>query len=492
MPAPRRLPALCALALLVLPAPARAAELVVSLVPAATRADAAGLAAAAGGRLVDSLPGLHAYLLDVPARARLLRASPLVRSVEENGSLGLADGGTDPFLALQWSLARIGAPEAWAGGLGDPAVVIAVVDTGIDYAHVDLAGKVILGRDVANGDDDPVDPHGHGTAVAGIAAASAGNGLGIAGVCAACTLMAVKVVRDGATEATKFDSAQGIVWAADHGADVINFSLSGPTDSQLQRDAVAYALAREVVVAAAAGNDGDAELQYPAAYEGVVAVAASTERDRLATFSSRGDWVDLAAPGTSLLTTAAGAYARVTGTSFAAPVVAGAAGLILSRLPGIGPEAVRAALVAGTRPLADERDLRRLDLAYALRRALDPGAPLEPDPPLTLTIAGFAISPGSWFVAGYDPPRPGRVFAAGARVVRDDTGEIVPSGRVSCRARVGARRLRVAGASFSDGVALCAWRVPAGAAGKRVRGSVEAAFRDAAVRREFTAPIGAD
>ena len=379
----------------------------VSLAPGATRGDATLIAAAAGGRVVDAIPELGAYLIETPARAAALRAGPLVRSVERNGLLELAGVDDDPFLALQWSLGRIGAAEAWAGGTGDPAVVIAVIDTGIDYAHPDLAGKVILGPDVANGDADPIDPHGHGTAVAGIAAARAGNGLGIAGVCPDCTLMAIKVVRDGSTEATKFDTAQGIVWAADNGADVINLSLSGPADSPLQRDAVAYAAARGVVLVAAAGNDGDAKLQYPAAYEDVIAVAASTDRDRLASFSTRGDWVDLAAPGTRLLATAAGAYARVSGTSFSAPIVAGAAGLLLSRLPGLGPEAAREALVTGTRPLADE-GLRRIDLPYALRRMLDPDAPLEPDPPLTLTIARFAVSPASWFVAGFDPPRAGR------------------------------------------------------------------------------------
>ena len=326
MPAPRLLVAFCALALAGLPGPARATELVVSLEPGATRGDATRLAAAAGGRVVDAIPELGAYLVAVPGRAVALRGSALVRSVERNGRLGLAGVADDPFLSLQWSLARIGAEQAWAGGTGDAAVVIAIVDTGIDYTHPDLAGKVILGPDLANGDDDPIDPHGHGTAVAGIAAARAGDGLGIAGVCPGCTLMAVKVVRDGGTEATKFDSAQGIVWAADHGADVINLSLSGPTDSPLQRDAVAYAAGKGVVLVAAAGNDGNDALQYPAAYEDVLAVAASTDRDRLASFSSRGEWVDLAAPGTSILSAAAGAYARVWGTSFAAPIVAGAAG----------------------------------------------------------------------------------------------------------------------------------------------------------------------
>ena len=490
MPAPRLLVAFCALALAGLPGPARATELVVSLEPGATRGDATRLAAAAGGRVVDAIPELGAYLVAVPGRAVALRGSALVRSVERNGRLGLAGVADDPFLSLQWSLARIGAEQAWAGGTGDAAVVIAIVDTGIDYTHPDLAGKVILGPDLANGDDDPIDPHGHGTAVAGIAAARAGDGLGIAGVCPGCTLMAVKVVRDGGTEATKFDSAQGIVWAADHGADVINLSLSGPTDSPLQRDAVAYAAGKGVVLVAAAGNDGNDALQYPAAYEDVLAVAASTDRDRLASFSSRGEWVDLAAPGTSILSAAAGAYARVWGTSFAAPIVAGAAGLVLSLRPGTTAAAVRAALVTGTRPLADEK-LRRLDLAYALRRALDPGAPLEPDPPLTLTIARFAISPGSWFVAGFDPPEPGRVFAAGARVVRDDTGEIVESGRVSCRARIGTRPLRIVRAAFTGGVALCAWRVPAGAAGKRVSGTGEASFRDAWAVRAFATRVAA-
>src|SRR3990170_879710 len=192
-----------------------------------------------------------------------------------------------------------------------------------------------------------MDTYGHGTHVAGIAAATAGNGVGVAGVCPRCTILAVKVFADGSGSTSDFTVAQGIVWAVDHGANVVNLSLGGPGSSAVAQAAVDYAWSRGVVVVAAAGNSGSSTLSYPAAYPNAIAVSATNSSDGLAGFSSYGSWVDLSAPDQGILSTVPGGdYASWSGTSMATPVVAGAAGLAFSA--GLGSAAaVRTALEAG-------------------------------------------------------------------------------------------------------------------------------------------------
>jgi thermitase len=493
MPAPRRLAALAATAVLAaLAAPAQAAELSVSLAPGSTRADAERAAAALHGRVVGAIPQLFAYLIEVPSRANprvasaVLARLPAVRSAQPNRADRIDRSVDDGFRSLQWYLTQLHADEAWDLSFGAEDVVIAIIDTGIDYHHVDLQGKVILGADVSDGDDDPVDENGHGTQVAGIAAALTDNGQGVAGVCPLCMLMAVKVVHGGGGEITKFDSAQGIVWAADHGADVINISSGSANSDPVQRDAVAYAIEKGVIVVAAAGNTSSDVIQYPASYDGVVAVAGSTEKNRLWSGSAFGSWVDVAAPGEGLLTTSGQAYSRVTGTSFAAPVVSGAAGLALSAAKGVTPADVVDALLTGTLPLADTT-MRRIDLPRVLRRAL--GGPIEPDPPLGLEIEPFALSPDAWFVAGYPAATAGELFAAGGRVHRTDTGDAVKTGSISCLARIGSRRLVVELARFAKGLARCVWQIPPGTGGKTLRGTLTVGYKDGTAAESFSVKV---
>ncbi len=361
-------------------------DLVLRLDPAASGARAAALADLVGGEVVGSLPQLGAYLIDLPDGSGPL--SPLldllgrqagVRGAALPRELRLLD---DPLQASQWHLSTISAPAGWAVTQGSSGVSIAIVDTGIDYTHPDLAGKVTLGPDFGSGDSDPLDTDGHGTHVAGIAAAILGNGAGGAGVCPACQLMAIKVFPDGSGSALDFDVAQGIIWAADNGADVINLSLGGPGASTTLRDAVDYAWSHGVVVVAAAGNSGDGTTSYPAAYPNAIAVAATTSSDTRASFSTYGSWVDIAAPGVAILSTIpGGGYASWSGTSMATPVVAGAAGLAFAGLSGATNTSVRSALEAAVVDLgAAGRDVYfgagRVDLSKLFPTAPAPGGTL--------------------------------------------------------------------------------------------------------------------
>jgi thermitase len=476
---------------LALAGPASASKLSVSLEPGGTRADADRLAASLGGRVVDAIPQLRAYLIEMPARVRAhaalreLAADPLVRSARPNARDELDWDIDDTYRHLLPHLSELGAFEAWDTTRGDPEVVIGIVDSGVLLDHPDLAGRVVPGRDVADGDDDPTDTVGHGTLVAGIAGAAANNATGVAGICPACTLLVVKALRDNQTSLTKFESAQGIVWAVDHGADVLNLSFGGETDDPVQAAAVEYAIARGVVVVASAGNRSAEAPQFPAAYDGVVAVAATDDPYRLWEGSSFGPWVDLAAPGVRIFSTLHdGTYTYGTGTSFAAPMVAAAAGLALAAAPGAPAAQVVDALVTGTVPLVNT-PIRKLNLPRTLRRAL--GGPIEPDPPPPLLFDPFAVSPGAWFLDDWRPPAAGEPFAAGARVRRDDTDEFVEAGQVTCRARVGRRTLRVVEASFTGGFAICVWHIPAkGTARKQVKGTVIAEALGGKVEQTFS------
>jgi subtilisin family serine protease len=465
---------------------ASAARVSVTLEEGAAPAVAGRLAADLGGRVVDAIPQLDAYLLDVPEARRALADETAVRSWQPARDNVLDWEFDDTYRHLLTHLTEIGAPEAWDVTRGDPDVVIAIVDTGVQLDHPDLVGRVVPGADVAEGDDDPSDTIGHGTLVAGLAGAAANNGIGIAGVCPSCMLLAVKAAKDGATSLSKFDSAQGIVWAADHGADVISLSFGSPFADEVEAQAVAYAQSKGALVVAAAGNRANDELHFPAAYEGVVAVAATEDPYRLWARSTFGSWVDVAAPGYRLLSTYASQYIVVTGTSFAAPIAAAAAGLALSAAPGLSAAAAADAVITGSLPLVDTT-IRRVHLPRALRRAL--GGPIEPDPPPPLAFIPFSLSPNAFFVDDWGAPTAGRSFAAGARVFRIDSDVLVEQAAVTCSARVGRTRLPLQSATFQEGTAICVWRVPMRFARKTLRGRLVVDALGSRVLERFEARI---
>jgi thermitase len=257
----------------------------------------------------------------------------------------------DDYYGRQWAIPKTMVPRAWEVTSGETGVVIAVLDTGIDKEHEDLVGKVIA---EVNFTDSPTaaDVYGHGTHVAGIIAAAANNGVGIAGVAYDCCLMNVKVADD---YGMFYNSvvAKGVRWAVEHGANVINISLFDTEPSRNLEEAIDYAWSRGVVVVAASGNCIGTKVAYPAYYSNCLAVAATDSNDCLASWSSCGDWVDLAAPGVDIYSTLPGdQYGSKSGTSMAAAHVSGLAGLLFAlgsdkNSDGFINDEVRAAIEGG-------------------------------------------------------------------------------------------------------------------------------------------------
>jgi subtilisin family serine protease len=305
-----------------------------------------------------------------------LTAEPEVEVVEPNRVRSASRVPNDTsYPSQQPYLTRIGAPTAWDVANTGAATVVAVLDTGVDRDHPDLAPNLVAGRDIVNADTDPTDDNGHGTAVAGVVGAATGNGAGIAGVAWNAKVMPVKVL---GADGTGFDAdiASGITWATDNGADIINLSLGGPGSSTVLEQAVDYALAQDVLVVAAAGNEASDEPSFPAAIPGVVAVTATDAQGRFAWFSNHGPWVTLAAPGINVVTTTSApgpamATGQRTGTSFSSPIVAGVAALLRERHPGwawdkVAYELVRTARDAGPAGVDDAYGFGLVDAAAAL------------------------------------------------------------------------------------------------------------------------------
>ncbi|GAA3337000.1 hypothetical protein GCM10020358_11680 [Amorphoplanes nipponensis] len=298
-----------------------------------------------------------AVTVDVPAgqvaeAAEALRADPAVAYVERDRIARIAAvTPDDPFFRHQWGIGKAGVATAWQTTRGSAATVVAVVDTGVTVLP-DLAGRVLPGRDFVNKDANAADDQGHGTMTAGVIAARGDNGIGIAGICWTCQILPVKVL--GAKGSGSYsDIAQGIRWAADQGADIINLSLGGADDSQLLRDAVAYASGKGALVVAAAGNDGSSAPHYPAAIPAVLAVGASTVTDSRYSWSNYGrSWVDIAAPGCNPAQGRDGAVAMFCGTSSATPFVSGVAALLASTAPTPTAAVLRTALTTSAHGIA--------------------------------------------------------------------------------------------------------------------------------------------
>lgn len=237
----------------------------------------------------------------------------------------------DPYFSQQWGPQKIQAPAAWAFSTSSPNVKIAVLDTGIDLNHQDLFGKVLTSVNYSSSSTTS-DVYGHGTHVSGSATAITNNNIGIAGVGGSSPLINVKVLDDSGS-GTWDGVASGIVWAADNGANIINMSLGSTSATSAVESAVNYAWGKGVLIAAAAGNNGNTTPFYPAYYANSIAVAATDSNDQLASFSNRGDWVDVAAPGVNILSSLPGnQYASWNGTSMATPHVSGLAALLWTKV----------------------------------------------------------------------------------------------------------------------------------------------------------------
>jgi subtilisin family serine protease len=287
----------------------------------------------------------------------------------------------DPQYPQQWGLAKINCPDAWDRTTGDPSIVVAIVDSGVDLDHPELQSLLVAGQDLVDLgpnpsappgwvfegdfmgiDNDPQDEVGHGTHVAGTVACTSNDSRGVAGVTWNCRLQPVRVLararRLSDNRISGFgsaaDIAAGIRWAADHGARIINLSLGGPTDTTVERNAVAYAVGKGVLVVAAMGNENSNAPSYPAAYPDVVAVGAVQATNQRAPFSNMGPHIDVAAPGVNIWSTYwDNTYAQLNGTSMASPHVAGVAALILSCNANLPATQVAQILRDTAQPLRD-------------------------------------------------------------------------------------------------------------------------------------------
>ncbi len=283
------------------------------------------------------------------ATMEALRKSTLVLDVEPNYPIEALDTTpNDPAFPEQYALAAIHAVQGWSTENGSRNIRIAILDTGVDLNHPDLSDQLLPGYDIYNFDADPQDDHGHGTAVAGIAAATTNNGIGMAGVGWQVQIMPVKVLGSSGS-GTYGDVAAGIMWAASQGAQVINMSLGGASPSFTLEFAVNYAASKGILLVAASGNNGNEGVLYPARYPQVIAVGATDQANKRASFSTFGPEVDVAAPGVQVYTTAlGGGYAKRSGTSFSSPHVSGLAGLLFSMPGQVTAGQVRAAIESGT------------------------------------------------------------------------------------------------------------------------------------------------
>jgi len=300
-------------------------------------------------KVVDQIPQIKATVVKVPIQNLKMffeesRALASYRYIEPDMVTRISGVPNDPRWTDQWGPARIHALEAWSYESGNKSeILVAVIDTGIDYNHPDLVNQyVALGYDWQNGDNDPMDDHDHGTHCAGIITATINNSIGIAGV-ADVSVMTEKVF-DQYGWGEIDDAAQAIIHATDVGADILSNSYGFPFSSTTLEDAVAYAASKDVVIVVAAGNDGSVVNNYPAVYPETISVSALDKTDTLAYFSTYGPTIELTAPGVDVLSTIrveSDSYGYMSGTSMACPHVAGVAALLRSAHPDWSAEQVR-------------------------------------------------------------------------------------------------------------------------------------------------------
>lgn len=290
--------------------------------------------------VVDLPPGLS----EEEAVARLSRR-PELKFAELDRKVTTAMAVNDPYIGSAWHIGKIGAPAAWDSTLGS-GVTIAVLDTGVNVAHPDLKDRIVPGYNVYNSNTDTSDLCGHGTAVAGAAAASTNNALGVAGVAGAARIMPVRIAykdASGACPAYFSTIASGITWAADNGARIANVSYVGIAGSSAVKSAARYMKGKGGLVFISAGNNNIDENVVPDT--AFIIVSSTDSYDRKSSFSSWGSFVSLAAPGTGIWTTNnALGYSSWNGTSFASPVGAGVAALMMAARPDLNADQIESLL----------------------------------------------------------------------------------------------------------------------------------------------------
>jgi len=350
-----------------------------------------------------------------------------ILSFGPNFILKLESTPNDPGFSQQWDMKKISMPDAWDIAKGSKSVRVAVIDTGIDYSHQDMAGRnIIKGPDYADCyqydpndatkcihkkplDKDPIDHAGHGTHVAGTIAAVTNNKVGISGINWNVTLIAIKTIEDKETSIQHIE--EGIANAIDQHANVINLSLTAPApcnDPLVQNYQwfVKKAVDLGIVVVSAAGNEGqDVKFETPPSCSGVIVVGATDQNDKRAVWSSPqdssnyGSRVDISAPGTGILSSVPGGYSYKNGTSMAAPHVTGAVALLLSQNGKLTPSKIKDCLVKGADSIQTDKPIgKRLNVLNALKICKGEKIPQQPKAATITNAAGNAEIRGVVFV----------------------------------------------------------------------------------------------
>lgn len=330
-----------------------------------------------GGKRVGEIGPINVHIVQLPAQANAEAAANALASnkhfkfVEPDRIVGQAATTNDPSLASQWQLAKVNAPAAWDTSTGSN-VTIAIIDTGVDGTHPDLAAQMVPGWNFYDNNADASDAHGHGTKVAGTAAAAGNNSLGVSSVAYRSRILPIRV-SDASGSAYFSTIAQGLAWAADQGARVANISFDQTYTSASIESAAQYFKGKGGVTVVGAGNSG-ADTSV-ATTGNLVIVAATDSNDAKASWSNYGSHISVAAPGVSVYTTTrGGGYGSASGTSFSSPMTAGAVALMMAANPALPPNQVQSLLYATTVDLgAAGKDIYygagRIDAAAATRAA---------------------------------------------------------------------------------------------------------------------------
>lgn len=299
-----------------------------------------------GGKTLAKIEQVGVHIIEVPVNAedavvQALSHNPHVKFAEKDMLVEASLIPNDPNYSSAWHLPKIAAPTAWDASSGS-GVVVAILDTGVYAAHPEFSGRLVAGYNSADGTNNTADINGHGTMVAGTAAAATNNGLGVAGVAGNAQIMPVRVTNDSTGYAYWSSIASGLSWAADHGARVANISYDATGSSSIA-SAAQYLRGKGGLTVVAAGNDGANPGYADSPY--IISVSATNSSDSRTSWSNYGAYVDVAAPGDGIWTTLnGGGYGTVWGTSFSSPTTAGVVALMMAANPGLSPADLESAL----------------------------------------------------------------------------------------------------------------------------------------------------
>jgi thermitase len=305
-----------------------------------------------GAKSQGRLNGLNVHVVELPVSAEghedtvaaAIAHNPNIKFAEVDRLIApSAITDNDTYFSIEWHLPKIFATTAWSYSLGT-GVTIAILDSGVDSTHPDLSGQLVPGWNFYDNNSNTSDVTGHGTAVAGTAAAASNNGTGVSSVAGGARIMPVRIA-DPTGYAYWSTVAQGITWAADHGARVASLSYEGASASSTIISAAQYLRSKGGVLIVAAGNTGTVDNTAPTPY--ITVVSATDQNDAFCSFSSYGSFVDISAPGTGIISTMkGGGYGTFSGTSFATPIVAASAALVIAKRPDFAPSQVDSTLLS--------------------------------------------------------------------------------------------------------------------------------------------------